>query len=234
MNSPSVESVFGRSWQLLSSNWVIIVPGVVIGIVVALLNGIVDPPIDPLNPGPTVVNGFARLGVGLAALALAIAQYTYTTGMAGAAWIRGKTTLADGTRAFERDAGNMFVAMIGLFVAGGIALLLMLPTIGLSFLALFFFFIYTFPAAVVGERPGFAAMADSCRMALARPIPTLIMAALIVVISIGVSFVLSLLSLAPLIGPLVSAIVLQALGAYVTLVVVGEYLALRGAATPPV
>ena len=39
----SVESVFSRAWQLLSRNWIIIVPGVVIGLIVGIISGLLTP-----------------------------------------------------------------------------------------------------------------------------------------------------------------------------------------------
>lgn len=236
----SIENVFGRSWQLLTSNWVIIVPGLIVGIVAGILVGLFYHP-------PTVVydaNGIPQVAgastgmiggaiawiIGMIATVLTI---TYTTGMAGAAWATGKTTLADGSAAFQRDGAQVVIAMIGLFVVGFVAALLAIPTLGLALLAYLVFFLYTMPGVVVGERPGLAAMSESCRIALKRFAATIITVLIIGVIAVCSGFIAGALSFAPLIGPIVSAVIQQVVLAYVTLVIVGEYLAFREAPAPP-
>jgi hypothetical protein len=82
-------------------------------------------------------------------------------------------------------------------------------------------------AAVVGERSGVEAIAESIRIAYRRPTPTLVMVVAIVAIVAVMGLVAELLEAAPLVGPLLSTIVLQIVIAYVTLVVVGEYVVLR-------
>ena len=65
------------------------------------------------------------------------------------------------------------------------------------------------------------------QIAYHRPVTTLILVAAIVAIVGIMGLVAELLSATPLVGPLVSTVVVQAVIAYVTLVVVGEYVALR-------
>jgi hypothetical protein len=228
----NVESTFERSWQLLTSNWVIIVPGIVIAIIVGVIDYYMTLLTDTSGAGwlSSVWTGILIILINLAGLILA---QCYVTGMAGGAWEHGKTGLADGTRAFERDAGNTFVALIGLIVALVIAGVLAFPTLGISLLLYFYFFIYTFPAAIVGERPGFAAMGDSFRIAARRVGPTLIVTVLIAVIALIGRFIGVALSFVPVIGPIIGEIVVQIVLSYVTLVVVGEYLALRDALGKP-
>jgi hypothetical protein len=236
VRAQSVEGVFGRSWQLLTRNWVLIVPGLIIGVIVGLAQAVFGAPGDDSSGGSLAgaVGAFvANIVVTVIALLGAIANTAYTTGMAGVAWERGTTTLADGRRAFERDAGHIFVAMIGLFVLGIVAAILAIPTLGLALLAYVLLFIYTMPAAVVGERRGIDALAESYRMATKRFWTTLIVVVLIGVIAVGAWFIIAALHFAPFIGPLVGAIIDQMAVAYFTLVVVGEYLNLRAAAEPP-
>jgi hypothetical protein len=159
-----------------------------------------------------------------------VVMITYTTGMAGAAWLRGTATLADGTAAFQRDAGHVFSAMVAWVIVGIIAAILTPFTIGLSLLAFLFLFLYTMPAAVVGEHGGFAALAESYRIATQRFVPTMIVAVLIIVIGVVAGIVGAALHFAPFIGPIVSAVLSQAVNAYFVLVIVGEYLNLRGSA----
>ena len=225
---PSVESTFARSWELLSSNWIIIVPGLVIGFVVGVIDYFVSPHATYESYGATWwASASSGILVALVNLAGYILAQCYVTGMAGGAWERGRASLADGTLAFEHDAGNVLVAMIGLFVALIVAGVLAFVTLGISMILYFYFFIYTFPAAIVGNRPGFAAMGDSFRIAARRVAPTLILTivnAFILIAGWGIGLALNFI---PFLGPIIGALVIQAVLAYVTLVVVGEYLALR-------
>ena len=233
---PNVESTFSRSWDLLTKNGIIIVPGLVIGFVVGVIDYFLAPHTEYVaGYGVTTWWAAAIASVLLILVNLAgfILAQCYMTGMAGAAWQRGTTDLSDGTRAFERDASNVFIALVGLFVALVIAAILALPTLGISALLYFYFFIYTFPAAIIGERPGFAAMGDSFRIAGRRVAPTLIVTIMIAVIIFVGRMIGGVLHFIPLIGPIVAAIVVQLVLAYVTLVVVGEYLALRDSLGKP-
>jgi len=231
MQAPStgVESTFSRSWELLTKNWVIIVPGLVIGFIVGIIDYLVVPHTDA--GGSSVVTGMAAAGGGLVAVIVnvvgEIVALCYVTGMAGAAWRRGKAELSDGSAAFQRDAGNTFIAMIGLFVVFIIAVILAIPTLTISLWLALYFFIYTFAAAIVGERPGFAAMADSFRISTKRVGPTLIIVVIIAVIAVLSGIVGAVLSFIPFLGPIAAAVLSEIVLAYVTLVVVGEYLALR-------
>ncbi len=239
----SVENVFARSWELLTKNWVIIVPGVVVGIVVGLVTGLFGPDsyVDSGDPFSALAQFGSRFASSAIIATIGIAGYIvtqcYTAGMAGAAWLRGTTTLADGATALRVDAGNVFIAAIGLFVVGIIASILVIPTLGLSFLAYYVFFIYTIASAVVGNHRGLDALNESFRIARSRFMPTLIIAVLLVVIRVFGGFVAGSFAWALLVGPVIAAIINQVVVAYATLVVVGEYLNLRGAPaaqTPPV
>src|SRR5271166_1706869 len=125
MQSPqtSVESVFSRSWELLTANWIIIVPGLVIGFVVGVVQYLLTPHYDATNPTPFGAFASATAGLvgGLVALIGIVLAQCYMTGMAGAAWARGKTDLSDGALAFQRDAGNTLMALIGIIIAGIVA-----------------------------------------------------------------------------------------------------------------
>ena len=147
--------------------------------------------------------------------------------MAGAAWQRGRANLSDGSAAFEHDAGNVLVAIVGLFVALVVAGVLAFVTLGISLLLYFYFFLYTFPAVIVGQRPGLAAMGDSFRIASRKVAPTLIVTVIIGVILLVGRIIGTVLFFVPFLGPIVGSIIIQIVLSYVMLVVVGEYLALR-------
>ena len=237
---PSVESVFSRAWTLLSSNWIIIVPGVVIGLIVGIISGLLtphaytaadyqnNPSLAMAAAGSIFIRGILVAGVGVLGY---IATTAYTVGMAGAAWERGTTTLADGSAAFQERSGNIVMTAIGLILLGIVAAILALPTITLSLLAFWIFTLYAMPAAVIGNQPGFSAIGQSFQIATKRFVPTLIIAILIAVIS----FVLGLLTLPlhfiPFLGPIVSAVITQVVIAFAMLVIVGEYLSLRNQGT---
>lgn len=230
----SVESVFSRAWQLLTANWIIIVPGLAIGFIVGVVEYLLVP---HYAVGDAVILAYPAsaaaglLGSLVVLLGIVLAQ-CYMTGMAGAAWIKGKTDLSDGARAFQRDAGNTLVAIIGMFLIGILAFVLAIPTLGIALLLYVYFLIYTFPAAIVGERPGFAAIGDSIRIASRRVGPTLIVVIIVAVVVACGAAISAVLSGIPLLGPIVGAMFSEAVLAYATLVVVGEYLALKDAAAP--
>lgn len=229
MPSPqSVESTFARSWELLSTNWIIIVPGLIIGIVVGVIDYFIAPHSTATQYDSTWwTSASAGILVALVNLAGYIVSQCYVTGMAGAAWQRGRAALSDGSVAFEHDAGNVLIAIVGLFVALVVAGVLALFTLGISLLLYFYFFLYTFPAVIVGQRPGLAAMGDSFRIAAQRVAPTLIVTIIIGVILLVGRIIGTVLFFVPFLGPIVGSIIIQIVLSYVMLVVVGEYLALR-------
>src|ERR1700676_522484 len=97
-----VESVFSRAWELLTSNWIIIVPGVVVGAILGIITWLLTPHVYSSadyanNPGlamASVGGVFMSLAI-IACIGIVayIATTAYTVGMAGAAWARGTTTL---------------------------------------------------------------------------------------------------------------------------------------------
>jgi len=232
-NANATRGIYGRSWRLLRSNWLIVVPGLVVGAV----SGIVTQLLLPVNAdlsGPLAdvpASIATTLAVNVVAIVAALLSIAYTTGMANAAWERGTATFADGRRALQRDTGRILVAMLALGLIGVVAALLAPYTALLSLAAYAFLCLYTMPSAVVGERNGLAAIAESARMAYAYALPTLLTILAIFAIGIVVGILAALVDLMPLLGHVLSAIVLQAVVAYVTLLVVGLYRAERGLGT---
>ncbi len=239
MQVPSVENVFARAWDLLTRNWVIIVPGIVVGLVVGIIDDLFGTGSSSAS-GPGVTVSYVGLGAFASGLIVAIVRVAgyivtqcYTAGMAGAAWQRGTTTLSDGSQAVHEDAGNVFVAAILLFVLGVIAWFLALPTLTLSIFVFYLFTLYTIAAAVVGNHSGPDALRESFAIARARFGTTLIIAVLLGLLQFLGSLVAVAFSFAPLLGPIISAIISQIVVAYAVLVVVGEYLVLRPGVTGP-
>lgn len=241
MQAPTVENVFARAWDLLTRNWVIIVPGVIVGLVVGIVVDLfyVSMPEaygDPTTTAMAVTSGFGHFVVGLIAAVVGIAGYIitqcYTVGMAGAAWQRGTTTLRDGSQSVHDDAGNVVVAGIYLLLTGIVALILAPFTLFLSIFAFYLFTLYTIAAAVVGNRRGADALRESFAIARARFGTTLIIGIVLAVLFVIGKVIAAVFGFAPLVGPIISAIISQIVVAYAVLVVVGEYLVLRPS-TPP-
>src|SRR5579859_2625596 len=107
-SSEELGNTFAHSWELLSQNWIIAAPGIVIGIVAAIIVWV----LAIFGVGATA--GFASAGmatagvgaamigaalVGVVLMAAMLLNVAYTTGMAGAAWRTGKAALDDGAAA---------------------------------------------------------------------------------------------------------------------------------------
>lgn len=232
--STDLESVFSRSWKLLTENWIIIVPGLILALIGAFVSYSVGPAVvvdsaegvAVYNPGGMIGHAFNPL-IGMLISILSIA---FVTGMAGAAWRSGKATLDDGLAAFRHDGLQLLLGIILLFVLGFVAIILSIPTIGLAALAFMIFFLYTFAGIVVGDESAVTAMGESFRIATRNFVTTLLVVILIFVIAICGGFLAGLISFVPLIGTLVSLVIQQIVVAFATLVIVGEYLKLRGSA----
>jgi hypothetical protein len=237
-----IESVFSRSWELLTRNWIIIVPGIVIGAILGVLRVLLTPaPVVYTTGAGTTVYNAGALGATFLSVALLslvgllafIATQAFTTGMAGAAWERGTTTLADGFASFQEDAGRIIITAIGLIGLAIVAVIISPFTIFISLLAYYLFTLYAFPAAIVGNRPGFSSIAESFRITIARFVPTLILGIIIFVIGLAGAIIAGVLSFIPFLGPIVGGVIQQIVVAFATLVVVGEYLNLRAIGTIP-
>jgi hypothetical protein len=238
VQSPSVENIFSRSWNLLTRNWALLVPGLLVGLIVGILGWLLTPP--PAENGDTF-SQFVSLGAQLismvilaviSASGLIVTQCT-TAGMAGEAWQRGVATFAAGQMALRRDTGRVLVVAAGMLVLGIVAALLALPTLGLSLLAFYLLTLYAIPAAVVGERAGMDALAESYAIARSHLGSTFVIALLLFVVHALGGGLEALLRFAPLLGPVLAAIIKQVVVAYATLVVVGTYLSTRGQIPPP-
>ncbi len=234
MQSDSVENIFARAWSLLTKNPVIIVPGVVVGIIVGVVQGLAAPHphftdasgnVDALAAAGSVGAAFASTALSLVVGVLGfLVTETYTTGMAGAAWQNGRASLADGSASFREDAGRLLAAVLLIALIGIVAAVI---TFGLGWFVVLFFSMYVVPAVVLDNYGALPALRLSAAIALKRALSTVI----IIVLLFAIGLVLGLLALplafVPLLGPLVIAIVSQAVAAYATLVIVGEYLNVR-------
>jgi hypothetical protein len=167
----------------------------------------------------------AGISVVIGVLAFLITQ-SYTTGMAGAAWQNGITTLADGSASFREDAGRLLAAMALIALAG---IVLGLLTLGLGWFVVLFFAIYVVPAVVLDNLGALPAFRLSVRIATRRLVSTIIIVVMLLVMWLVAGLLTLPFAIIPFLGPVVLAIATQAVTAYATLVIVGEYLSARRA-----
>ena len=231
MQTPSVENIFVRSWQLLRRNWIIIVPGLVAGLIAGFVHGVAAATGSPDGGiAAKAAAGIAGIIATIIGIVASIATIAYTTGMAGAAWQRGTTVLSDGYAAFVEDAGRVFGAMVLLFV---IAAVLAVVTLGIGAVIFGFFAIYTLPAVVLSNAGPIAALKESFRIASQRWVTTLLILLMLFFVGV-VAIVVSIpFAIIPLLGPMIFAIVTQAVAGFATLAIVGEYLSVRAASPGP-
>jgi hypothetical protein len=234
VQSDSVENIFARAWSLLAKNPVIIVPGLVVGVISGIIQVVVAPHPHALDPSGNGDPGVALASAGRIAFAAAISivvgvlafliTQTYTTGMAGAAWQRGTASLADGRASFSEDAGRLLAAVLVIAVLG---ILAGIVTFGIGWLVVLFFSIYVVPAVVLDNFGAVPAFRLSASIAMKRALPTIIIIVMLFVIGIALGLLLLPLAFIPFLGPILVAVGSQAVTAYATLVIVGEYLQAR-------
>jgi MFS family permease len=231
-----LEGTFQRAWALLIKNFVIVVPGLVLGlaagllVAVVVLFGIVAALAGIAAGGNTFAVSSAvitAIVAFLVVLAMAIVQTAFITGMAGAAWATGTTTLSDGWNALRQRGVQIFYMMLLMFAIGCAALILAPVTLLLSLFAYVIFFIYVSSSVIIGGCDAREALADSCRLAARNFWPTTGLAALVVCVSLVGAVVGSEIGhVQPFLGSLTAIVVQQAVLAYATLAIVGEYLKL--------
>jgi len=232
MNEQSVESIFGRAWDLLMKNPAILLPGLIVGLIFGVLSGLLAlPPLDTSDPAAISHVDLAARGLNAALIAAlstlaTIVNNAYTIGMAGAAWTRGTARLSDGAAAFRTEGGKLFVAILLLFI---IEAVLAVITIGIGALIFQFFALYVFAATVIGNDGFGRALKESFAISTRRFIPTLVIIIGLFIVAIVVGIATVPLRFIPLIGPILAAIILQGVVSLFNLVIVGEYLNARNA-----
>jgi hypothetical protein len=237
--SPGIAATLARAWDLLRRNWIIIVPSVVIGAVSAAAATVLARSgwlswqfFGGLNDqGPGAYWSFLAAVVAMALrLVVAVIAMAFTAGMAAAAWTRGRAVFADGTAVFRRNGLHAFFALLLLTLIGIFAAALLLPTFGLSVLAYMTFMLYAMPAVLVGNRGAVDGIVESIGIAWRSFGVTFVLVLLIVALAIAGGMLGNLLEHLPFLGALLNWILMEAMVAYATLVVVGEYLQLNAPA----
>lgn len=232
---PGVAGTLLRAWLLLCANPSIIVPSIVVGVASAFIATVLSEHgllswsffSDMDAQGP---NGFWLFFATLVAAALrilaAVAAIAFTTGMAAAAWKRGSARFADGAQAFRRNGLQACLALVLLTLLGLLAAALLVPTFGISVLLYMTFLLYAMPGVLVGNRGATDAIVESISLAWRSFGVTFTVVLLIVALAIAGGKLGDVLSGLPFVGQLLGWVVMEAVVAYATLVVVGEYLQL--------
>lgn len=232
---PGVAGTLLRAWLLLCANLAIVVPSVVVGIASAAVatalseRGLLSWSFfGEMNAQGA--NGFWLFFATVVAAALrivaAVAAIAFTTGMAAAAWKHGRARFSDGAAAFRRNGVQACVALALLTLLGLLAAALIVPTFGLSVLLYMAFMLYAMPGVLVGNRSATDAIVESISLAWRSFGVTIVVVILIIALAIGGGKLGDLLAGLPFVGQLLGWVVMEAVVAYATLVVVGEYLQL--------
>lgn len=235
-SSPGGAAIFLRSWQVLARNWIIVVPPFVVGIAGAAASAALS------RSGLLSWQFFGDMnaqGAGafwlffetIVAMALRIAgavvAIAFTAGMAAAAWSHGTARFSDGAAALRRNGLQAFFALILLTLLGVFAAALVVPTFGISVLAYLIFLLYTMPGVVVGGRNATDAIVESIALAWRSFGVTLCVVLLIVGLAVAGAWLGDVAARLPVLGEVLGWVVMEAVVAYATIVVVGEYLQLN-------
>lgn len=228
-------ATLARAWRLLSRNWIIIVPSVVVG---ALSAGVATVLSGTgwlswgffSNLDETGQAGYVAFLATIVAMTLrivaAVVAMAFTCGMAAAAWSRGKARFADGAAAFRRNGVQAFFTLILLTILGAVAAALFIPTFGLSVLAYMVFMLYAMPGVLVGNRDATQAVVESIALSWRSLGVTFLLVMLIAALAVAGGLLGNLLAHVPFLGQLLGWVVMEAVVAFATLVVVGEYIQL--------
>lgn len=226
MDAMSLPVIFQRSLQLLQRNVILLVPGLIAGFVNLFVQEIF------LSQSRSGTSFFGSLGLMLTRGMLCfVISYFVTmvalvamTGMAGRAWENGKTGLDDGLRIF-RESGSAIALTLsqltGLMVA---AIILAIPTCSISLCAAVYLLVYVPASAVIGRRAGLEAIRESVTTAKQNIKRTTCLVSSSFLLLLLCALVGLLIGGIPLIGKLAGVVCFQVALAYLTLVVVGEYI----------
>jgi hypothetical protein len=236
-----LENTFAHALSLLNRNPIIVVPCIVIAVIAGLAEFAVSAVLGSYEisgngsaDALAAAEAFSAIVLFVVSLLLALVQMACVTGMAGAAWRHGKTTLRDAWSALSHRWLSVAGASLLMLVVGLCAAALAPVTFLITLIAYAVFFVYTMAAVVIGERAPVAAMVESARTALANVLPTLAIVGMIAAIAALGGWLGALAGrVNDLAGWLVAGILQQVIVAYASLVVAGEYLKLASHLTEP-
>ncbi|HEV3088724.1 MAG TPA: hypothetical protein VGX96_16050, partial [Candidatus Elarobacter sp.] len=171
----TAEALFSRSWAVFRKNWNVAIPPLIAGAI-----GLIT--IVPLTviAALVVILGYKHSGtaapfdvrlvgasltiVAVVNIVVGLWSYAAMYGMADAAWTRGTASFGDGWSAFLARGGAVLVSWVAVVLLAIAAVIVALPTLGISVIALPLVTMYVAPSVVVGGRGGFAAVGESFRL----------------------------------------------------------------------
>lgn len=228
-------AAYGRAFVLLARNPSLVLGPLLMGVAGAVLRLVFGIPtfggyglMGQVNGGivQLIVQVLTGFGLGIALLG------------ADTAWRRGRAPFEEAWEEFRRKAGDIALAVLGLYFVIFVATLAgrIIPLFGSAVLALvaLFFFIYAIPAAAIGGIPGGASLQISLERAQRNPLPTAAVTVLFVAITFFLQpfieprlalLVLTLIPTLPLTATVyvISAIVQAVCTAYLALVLAKTY-----------
>jgi hypothetical protein len=235
-----LENTFARAFELMVRNWTIILVPIACGI----LGGMLEFAFSVVVLGSYTISGngspdalyaihdLADIAVLVVSAFVSVVEMAFVTGMAGSAWLHGRATLADGSRALARRLGATIGASLILFAIAICAATLAPVTFYVTVVVFVVLCIYTMASVIIGEHGATDAIAESCRLALANVAPTIGVVALVVLIALAGALAGFLIGgLSELAGWLVAGVLQQIIVAYASLVIAGEYVKLSGGQT---
>jgi hypothetical protein len=232
--SGAAPNAFGRGLALLVANPVIVLPALVIGVLAGLAGGAVAPPAAPIDTSdPTSLvaaqAGARYLGTVVVFGAMLFAGVlidALTIGMAGAAWERGRTGLADLAVSLRASGARLVATVIVYAVAQAVLTVL---TFGLGGLVFGFFALYVFAGVALGGRSFATALRESVALTGRRFASSLTLVVLLFAVAIVLSVGAAVIPFPPRVGALAAVVAVALLRAYANLVIAGEYRSAQGA-----
>jgi len=193
-------ALFTRSWELFKRNWIVALPPIVAGFLAIVVIGAftVAAAVGAVatNAAHNAWRDYAEWAIGcslvvfLLLVVIGLWAQIATYAMADAAWARGTTTFDDAFAAFWSRAGAVLVAWIGTAGVAVLALILVLPTLGLSMIGLTLVTMYVLPAAIAGKRGGFEAIGESFTLIRRFFVPSLVTWLGLYAIQYGLTFLI--------------------------------------------
>jgi hypothetical protein len=227
-------NAFSRAFALLIANPIVLLPALIIGVFAGLAGGSIAPPAAPVDTSdPTSLvaaqAGTRYLGTVIvfgATLLAGVLIDALTIGMAGAAWDRGRTGLADLGASLRANGPRLAATVIVYALAQAVLTVL---TFGLGGLVFGFFALYVFAGVALGDRTFATALRESVAITGRRFASSLTLVVLLFAVAIVLSVGAAVIPFPPHVGALAAVVAIALLRAYANLVIAGEYRSSQGA-----
>ena len=231
------------AFRVLLNNWILAIPTALVSLIAAIfavfmiagfMASVMGAGLTGMHPGMAgalLGAGGLTLFVGVIILVLlSLLAHATVIGAAEHVWRGQAADLPGGFAKAMAKLGPLFVLFIILCLIGLVCAILT-PLLGLGLivgLVLAFFFMYSLPAIVVGNRSATEALGDSWRLVRANTGPSIIAFIGIIVVSIVGQIIITLFHAIPFLHVIVSFIVGGLTAAFVALVLVRFYDLLSG------